>query len=212
MGVVQFGGPKQIILFLQETMGLKVFIEGGTYQGNTAKWAAGHFQQVFTIENSDAMRKIAAENLKDTARVTMLAGDTRNHLEPLLAANDDLLFWLDAHWSGGLTFGEGSECPLLEELSTIFAQSRNQAILIDDARLFLSPPPRPHQIDQWPTLQEVVAAIPSGWDLVCHDDVLIIIPETISHSFRQFVQELVSQPKVAAPTKRRLLSRLRKVG
>jgi hypothetical protein len=48
------------------------------------------------------------------------------------------LFWLDGHYSGGVT-GIGSlETPIIKELQTIFNHplSKKHVILIDDARLF----------------------------------------------------------------------------
>ncbi|MDR1514735.1 MAG: hypothetical protein LBS45_03495 [Synergistaceae bacterium] len=54
--------------------------------------------------------------------------------------NSPMLFWLDAHWSGGDTAGENIQCPLLEELKIILDSNSSHFILIDDARLILASP------------------------------------------------------------------------
>ena len=71
-------------------------------------------------KKSDIMFEIAKENLKDTNNITLLKGDTREHLDSIIANNENILFWLDAHWSGGDTYGEEDECPLIDELRIIF--------------------------------------------------------------------------------------------
>ncbi len=78
----------------------------------------------------------------------------------ILNQNDNILFGLYAHWSGGETYGEDDECPLLDELEIIFGYDKNYAILIDDARLFLAPPPHPHNIQAWPSLTDILRILP----------------------------------------------------
>ena len=46
------------------------------------------------------------------------------------------LFWLDGHYSSGITAKTDKNTPILEELKTIFTSPYNHGILIDDARLF----------------------------------------------------------------------------
>jgi hypothetical protein len=97
---------------------------------------------------------------------------------------------LDSHWSGGDTYGKNDECPLLEELEIIFKFKRNYAVLIDDARLFLYPPPSPHKIDNWPSIKEIVETIPSGYEILIFDDVIYIFPSKVSSKFRIFIQSI----------------------
>ena len=105
----------------------------------------------------------------------MLKGDTRDHLKQILTENDDILFWLDAHWSGGETYGEEDECPLLEELGLIFKCTEKKFIvLIDDARLFLAPPPLPHDFSKWPTIQDIIHLVPNNFELTILNDVIYI--------------------------------------
>lgn len=212
MGIHRFGAPWDEIRYLAGEMSLQTFVEGGTFKGETAREAARRFPRVITIERSDAMFAVAREALSACDNVHLLQGDTRTHLPAIAATNDRILYWLDAHWSGGETYGRGDECPLLEELRPIFASGRDCAILVDDARLFMGPPPKPHAVDQWPTLKEIVEAIPDDWQLIVHEDVVYLLPRDVALGFRQFLQDRQDQTpgRPARGILARLLGRFRR--
>jgi hypothetical protein len=186
MGIVNFGIPIEDAKYLQRKMGLNVAVESGTYLGETAKSLSEIFEQVYTIENSDQMFVQAKKNIAGIGNISLLKGDTRDHLPEILMSEDNILFWLDAHWSGGVTYGEQDECPLRDELVTIFQSEKVCAILIDDARLFIAPPPSPHNERSWPSVADISAAIPSDWDVIIYKDVIYITPKSIG--FRQYIQ------------------------
>jgi hypothetical protein len=92
-----------------------------------------------------------------------------------------------------VTAGQEDECPILDELSLIFAQGLNSfAILIDDARLFTAPPPRPHDSKQWPRIDEIAKKLPNGLAMYIYDDVIYILPNHVVDSFSNFLQDLVA--------------------
>ncbi|HEC58415.1 hypothetical protein LCGC14_1235640 [marine sediment metagenome] len=193
MGLVSFGVPDKEAEYLKELLELDVFVEGGTYQGGTAKKMSGKFSKVITIEKSDVMFAKAKEVLNNYPNVTMLKGDTREHLPSVLDSSNNILFWLDAHWSGGETYGQGDECPLIEELEIIFDSDVSSVILIDDARCFLVPPPLPHDYTSWPTLVEIIRVMPKNWELVVHEDVIYLLPGKISDAFKIFLQKAITE-------------------
>jgi hypothetical protein len=193
MGLINFGVPEEEIEFLKHVMKLDVFVEGGTYKGGTAKSMGKKFRKIFTIEKSDIMFEIAKENLKDTNNITLLKGDTREHLDSIIANNENILFWLDAHWSGGDTYGEEDECPLIEELDIIFKYQKNYVILIDDARLFLAPPPYPHNYNNWQSLTDIMKVIPESWELIEFEDVIYLFPKEINNEFKSFLQSIITK-------------------
>jgi hypothetical protein len=193
MGLINFGVPEEEIEFLKHVMKLDVFVEGGTYKGGTAKSMGKKFRKIFTIEKSDIMFEIAKENLKDTNNITLLKGDTREHLDSIIANNENILFWLDAHWSGGDTYGEEDECPLIEELDIIFKYQKNYVILIDDARLFLAPPPYPHNYNNWQSLTDIMKVIPESWELIVFEDVIYLFPKEINNEFKSFLQSIITK-------------------
>lgn len=193
MGLINFGVPEKETEFLKKNLGLDVFVEGGTYRGGTAKKMSEFFKKVYTIEKSDVMYDIAKENLKDISNVTMLKGDTREHLTQILDSNDNIIFWLDAHWSGGDTYGEEDECPLVEELDIIFKYPKNYVILIDDARLFLAPPPHPHKFQNWQSLADIAKSLPDSWEMVEYEDVIYLYPKKIEAAFKTFLQDEITK-------------------
>lgn len=193
MGIINMGAPENHVRFIKNKMGLNTFIEGGTYTGGTALLMSDFFDKVYTIEKSDEMYEIARKNISARQNISLLKGDTREHLGKILAENDNLLFWLDAHWSGGLTYGENDECPLLQELEIIFSHQKNFSILIDDARLFLAPPPEPHKHYNWPSFKEIITALPQGIDIIVFEDVIYLVPESISDEFKIYIQKEITQ-------------------
>jgi hypothetical protein len=58
--------------------------------------------------------------------------------------------------------------------------------LIDDARLFLAPPPLPHKVKNWPTIKQVADILPSNLDMIVHEDVIYLVPSEFD--FPGFIQ------------------------
>lgn len=214
MGASRFGAPHDEIGVISRHMGLTTFIEGGTFEGGTAMKAGDTFDSVVTIEKSDAMHSRAAVKLRNHPRIELLKGDTREHLPALTRRFDRILFWLDAHWSGGLTSGEDDECPLLAELEIIFGSNVSCAILVDDARLFLAPPPKPHKAEHWPSIKCISDCLPAGWDMLVYEDVIYLLPDAAMETFRRHVQMLLSSARNRqhAPPFRQRLKRLLGLG
>ena len=79
---------------------------------------------------------------------------------------------MDVHSSGGDTYGKNDELSLLEEIKLILRSGKRCAILIVDARLFLAPPPGPHDASVWPTIRSVMEELPSGWEAYVYEDVI----------------------------------------
>jgi hypothetical protein len=212
MGIVNFGVPEQETFHLKNNLNLDTFVEGGTYRGETAKAMSTHFREVITIENSDAMFSVAERNLENISNITMLKGDTRDHLHGILKNHDNILFWLDAHWSGGETYGEKDECPLIEELKIIFSHPKKYTILIDDARLFLAPPPLPHNYKNWPSLTDIMRVLPSDWEMIEHEDVIYLLPKSSCDTFKPVVQKIITNKLQDTSKKSSLHKFLNKLG
>lgn len=193
MGLINFGIPRKEAIFLKLTMGLDVFVETGTYYGQTAKEMSSEFRKVYTIEKSEIMFKKASQNLKDISNITIINGDSREYLKDIIESNDNILFFLDAHWSGGDTYGKKDECPIIEELKIIFNYPKNYVILIDDARLFLAPPPRPHNYKNWPSIKDIFNVIPKTYNNIVYEDVLYLYPITVEEKFKDYLQRDVTE-------------------
>jgi len=206
LGIVRMGPPTEIILKLKEAYGISNFIETGTYRGDTAIWASRRFEKVITIEYSKSIYEQVTEKYSQTNNIEFLYGDTRTKLKEITSKLDTpSLFWLDAHWSGGETYGQEDECPLIEEIEIINSSKYDNFIFIDDARLFTSPPPSPHSIEQWPDITTVLKALNSSNTrkyIVIVEDVIIAVPElaksVVAHHYQDLSTRTIKEHTVAS--------------
>jgi len=185
MGIVNFGPPEELIRRLKETYRITTFIETGTYHGCTAYWASSVFDHVITVEASESFYEKVAEKYRHIKNIEFIYGDSRERLGDVVARLDGpAIFWLDAHWSGGETYGQTTQCPLIGEIEAINRSEHKHFIFIDDARLFMSPPPSPHSIEQWPDICAVISALNSSDNIkyiTIFEDVITAVPSFARH-------------------------------
>jgi hypothetical protein len=193
MGRFQMGPPADLVLRFKAEYGLRAFVETGTYYGKTAFWAASHFDRVITVECSKKLYDEVASKPGKPENIQFLFGDSRHVLKTVVPMlTHPALFWLDSHWCEGETSGQGDDCPLLQEISEIITSPHGHFIFIDDARFFMSPPPVPHQVRQWPTVSEVVDALRRGVHnpyIVIFKDVIISVPDRAKPLLANYCQE-----------------------
>jgi hypothetical protein len=197
MGELRWGIPKDLVLKLAKEFNVRKFIETGTYHGNTSLWASEYFDGVTTLEASQELHAIAEKNLATTPNVSLIFGSSKVLLTKAIApAAGPALFWLDAHYSGGITFGSKDECPLVEELNQINESPIDHFILIDDARLFLSPPYLGHDTSQWPSIDIICSLLQSGKHkkyIAVFEDVIFAVPESAKTFLQKELQHLNTQ-------------------
>lgn len=192
MGMVYWGVPHGLVLWLRDEATTRDFIETGTYLADTALWAAHHFDRVISIEADPKLCDAARKRLASYANVNVLLGRSQDVLAALVPKlSRPALIWLDAHWCGGdvAVAGENQECPLLEEISVVDAGVIQHLILIDDARFFLNPPPPPHKREHWPSAGAVIEQLRAKYDgYICViDDVIVRLPMALQEPFEAFI-------------------------
>ena len=192
MGIVTFGFPSTTVEWLLQRLNLNLFIEAGTFRGESALQASMFFERVITIEKDNSLFREANLKLKDKTNIACYNGCTRDHVIAHLRDHDRPLFWLDAHWSGVNTAGQQDECPILDELKLIFDLNLDSfALLIDDARLFTSPPPKPHDKSQWPRIDQIAKTLPDHYVMYILNDVIYILPNSAADDFSSFLQYFI---------------------
>ncbi|HOX07106.1 MAG TPA: hypothetical protein PK280_11950 [Planctomycetota bacterium] len=194
MGSERMGPPEDLVLWLAQEFGLDTFVETGTYRGDTALWASDHFSRVITIEGSAELYTKARARLAGR-NVSIVQGDSREKLaEVTRSLGGPALFWLDAHWCGENSCGSDRQCPLLDELAAVADSPHGHFIMIDDARLFMAPPPHPNKAEQWPSLADVLGKLQAyhARYAIIFDDVIVAVPSFASGSFRAHCQDLVT--------------------
>lgn len=140
----------------REEYGFKILIETGTYLGDMVEAQRRYFDKIYSIELGESLYRKAVERFKDSPHVKILFGDSSMLLEDLLAEeiNQPALFWLDGHYSSGVTAKGAKDTPIMEELAAILKSTFNHGILIDDARLFTGE-------SDYPSLDELSSFIKS---------------------------------------------------
>jgi hypothetical protein len=118
--------------------GCRVFVETGTFQGDMLVANHNHFKRLISIELSPDLWDRATSRLSGIHNVTLLQGDSAELLPRVVAdIHEPTLFWLDAHYSEGITARGRSDTPIEEELRAILGASLpGHVVLIDDARCF----------------------------------------------------------------------------
>lgn len=184
--------PQEFARSLRDRLGLTRAIETGTYRGRGTRLLAEVFPRVTTIEISAELARAAAERLVGVAGVEVRQGSSRDVLPELIDESQPTLYWLDGHWSGGVTGGADDECPVIAEIDAIAGGHTDDCLLIDDARLFLAPPPPPHRAEAWPTYREIEDAVhrtrPDHMVAVAHD-VVVVVPSSAADLVRDFAAE-----------------------
>ena len=131
---------------------LNTFVETGTYLGTTLIAVANNFTKLYSVELSNDLAEEAIKYFSNNKRVIVTKGDSGICLREIVNQNKDRkLFWLDAHYSGGVTATsqEFGHTPISKELEIIFSVwVADSVILIDDARLF-------DGTDNYPTIADL---------------------------------------------------------
>jgi len=121
----------------------RVWVETGTFRGDTTARQVAWFRHIFTIELDPTLAAAARERFKDEPTVEVHEGDSAEVLAWLCATSPHLqepaVFYLDGHWSGGVTARGREEedgCPLLREVAVLGRREYEDLIVVDDVRLF----------------------------------------------------------------------------
>lgn len=117
-----------------------VLIETGTFLGDMVAAQLNSFKTIYSIEVSYPLFIQAKSRFrKSNSKVKILQGDSGVLLPEIVKdLKERAIFWLDGHYSGGITSKGESECPIIKELSAILPSTNayEHIILIDDARCF----------------------------------------------------------------------------
>jgi hypothetical protein len=183
-------------LQLRDKLDLKAAVETGTYLGDSARVLAQHFDRVWTIEIAEHLWKAAKEShtLPNVEFILGASQDVLSGIDP----GGPSLYWLDGHWSAGVTGGQAYECPVLAEVQELdkLPQAASSAVLIDDARLFLAPPGPPHDRAQWPMLTDVLDALRDQHQryVTIIEDVIVAVPPAARTVVEDYGTSVAWQP------------------
>ncbi len=193
------GPPKKLVLQLRDRYELQNFIETGTSDGATSAWAASHFDSVITAEYCRQVYDRTVTRHGHIQNIDFVFGDSRSILEDIVPKlTRPAIFWLDSHWCGpsASSYGEDDQCSLIGEIRPVNKSEYTHFIIIDDARLFCAPPPRPNKIEAWPSIDEVIEVIKDGihdYYIVVVEDLIIAVPKYAKGFVANYYQEVNSR-------------------
>jgi hypothetical protein len=123
----------------QAMTGYRLFVETGTFLGETTLAMAELFDHCWTVEIDKSLHEQAVRRFELRKNITALHGDSERLIVDILRDIDSpAIFWLDGHYSHGKTGRGAMDTPILNELTRIFEHPiKAHVILIDDARQFL---------------------------------------------------------------------------
>jgi len=113
-------------------------VETGTFEGDMIEAQRERYARIVTIEMADVLCATAQKRFAAFPHISVLHGDSGRVLpDAFKLIEGPAVFWLDGHYSGGVTAGDDADPPILHELSMIAQRQQDgDVILIDDARLF----------------------------------------------------------------------------
>jgi hypothetical protein len=161
-----------------ERYGLRILVETGTFVGDMVVAQRRRFERIYTIELDPKLHEHALLRFKKCRHVTALQGDSGVVLPQLVSSlPDGVLFWLDGHWSDGITAHGDKATPIVAELDAILSRDRsNDVILIDDARCFTGDCDYPSVVE----IEEMIHRQRPELVFSVDVDIIRVVPPTIS--------------------------------
>ena len=137
------------------------WVETGTFLGDTTLFLSKLAKLVKSIEPSQKLAVDAVSRLKPFRNVEIICDLSENILDELVSkliskGENDFSFWLDGHFSEGITFQGPVDTPIRTELNIIgkhFQNIEQLTVFIDDVRCFN---PVRHEYRTYPDLNFLV--------------------------------------------------------
>lgn len=164
---------QQIVREYQAKYQLHTLVETGTFLGDMIAAQLPNFTRLISIELSERLYRDARKRFKNDAKVELYQGDSGKVLPRILPTiQEKALFWLDGHYSAGITALGDKYSPIVEELEAIFQYNIGHILLIDDARCFTGE-------EGYPTLaglEQLIKSKHPAYSMTVADDVIRVTP------------------------------------
>lgn len=117
------------------------WVETGTFKGDTTAYLAERARKVVSIEPEPTLFAAVSERFRNSANVELHEGLSEEVMPKVLAglSGGQTRFWLDGHYSAGITHKGPVDTPIVEELRLIgeaLPRLGKVAVLVDDVRCF----------------------------------------------------------------------------
>lgn len=175
-GPVDHASKQALILELSAHYGTRTLVETGTYLGDMVAAMIGRFDKIISIELGEDLYQRAVQRFAGEDSVVLIHGDSGVKIADAITMVDGpALFWLDGHFSGGITATTNLDTPIMQELEAVFALGNvGHVVIIDDARLFGRDPDYPT-----PAALRAYVARKAPWaEMVSRNDAFIVAAKT----------------------------------
>lgn len=141
---------------LQASTGIQIFIETGTLIGDCLIGVQGSFRKLYSIELDWGIYQLAKRRLSSYSHIELFHGDSSTRLNEILdRLTEPAIFWLDAHYSAGVTALGEVQTPVMQELKVIFDHRiHGHYILVDDVKDF-------NGLNDYPTVHDLLEFVRS---------------------------------------------------
>lgn len=165
---------RRMLAALIDALRAEVFVETGTYLGDTVAALQDHVRTIHSIELGEKLFRDAQRRFSGCDNVCLWHGDSGDVLPEVLSQIEGrCVFWLDGHYSAGITAKGIEDTPILRELTHIFSADLPPYIVaIDDARCF-------NGTGGYPCLQSLVTLVSTekpGLQCLCGMDTVCFVP------------------------------------
>lgn len=161
-----------VVIEYGKKFGAKTLVETGTYRGEMVAATKNHFEKIISVELDETLFREAEQTFQN--QITILQGDSGRSLPEIVKnLSGPTLFWLDAHYSGGITAKGEEETPIISEVKTIAGYpAANIVLLIDDSRLFVGEKGYPKISD----FKKIIAGLLPNHNFEIRDDIIRVTP------------------------------------
>ena len=133
------------------------WVETGTYLGDTTELLALHSPRVITIEPDPVLYANAAIRFTNYSNIELIQGISEEVFPKLLPGlAGKFCFWLDGHYSAGITHKGPNDTPIRYELAEIgknLSNFKELVVMVDDIRCF---DPRNQEYSTYPSKDYLV--------------------------------------------------------
>lgn len=145
-----------------------VFVETGTYKGTTLGAVCNIFDRLYSIELNKNLHKDAVKKFRKHKHISLIHGDSAEKLKDVVKDIDKpIFFWLDGHYSGGITSRGTTPTPVLKEIACILERKNPEDVIaVDDIRVFT-------REKDWPNISEIEEMVKDK-KIILVDDIMFI--------------------------------------
>lgn len=174
VGAPPYAVKEMVLKEYADRFSLVRFIETGTFMGDMVCAMRCVMEEIWSIELDHSLCEHAKRKFRRFQNIHILEGDSAKLLGTILASiQEPCLFWLDAHYSGGVTAYGKQESPIIQELDHVLHHNVfGHVVLIDDARCFTGD-------NAYPTIAELESLIQRHrpeWRFTVAHDIIRLTP------------------------------------